>query len=83
MTLCVTVTDCLFKFNNLMDITPVYEAFHDKRDSFERDIIIGRFRSFSTVVIFGMSFDSSYSPKDYYSHASILYIIAYRWSNLS
>ena len=52
------------------------EAFHDKRDSFERDIIIGRFGSFSTVVIFGVLFDLSYLPKDYYSHANIIYIIA-------
>ena len=53
-----------------------YEAFRGKCDSFERDIFIGRFRSFSTIVIFSVSFDSSYLPKDYYSHANILYIIA-------
>ncbi len=52
------------------------EALHDKCDSFERDIIIGRFGSFSTVVIFGVLFDLSYVPQDYYSHANILYIIA-------
>ena len=52
------------------------EACHDKCDSFERDIIIGRFGSFSTVVIFGVLFDLSYLPKDYYSHANILYILA-------
>jgi hypothetical protein len=54
-----------------IDITPSYrqgpygpnhvsEAFHGKCDSFERDIITGRFRSFSTMVILGVSFDSSY-----------------------
>ena len=62
---------------------PQSEAFHGKCDSFERDIIIGRFRSFSTIVIFGVSFDSSYLPKDYYSHANILYIIALRRLNFS
>ena len=59
-----------------MRLRPRNEAFHDKRDSFERDIIIGRFGSFSTVVIFGVLFDLSYLPKDYYSHANIIYIIA-------
>jgi hypothetical protein len=52
------------------------EAFHGKCDSFERDIIIGRFRSFSTIVIIGVVFDLACFPKDYYSHANIIYIIA-------
>ncbi len=34
----------------------ISEAFHGKCDSFERDIITGRFRSFSTVVIIGVLF---------------------------
>ncbi len=33
------------------------EAFHSKRDTFERDIIIGRFLSFSPVVIFVSAID--------------------------
>ena len=59
-----------------MDICQRPDAFHGKCDSFEHDVIIGRFRSFSTIVIFGVSFDSAYLPKDYYSHANFIYIIA-------
>ena len=52
MNLCVTVQVQSFK-----EYYPC-EAFRGKCDSFERDIIIGRFRSFSTIVIFGVLFAS-------------------------
>ncbi len=45
--------------DHLEAIIRMTEAFHGKCDSFERDIIIGRFRSFSTIVTFDVLFDST------------------------
>ena len=45
------------------------EALHGKRDTFERDIIIGGSLSFSPIVIFVVWIYKSASPNDYFSHA--------------
>ncbi len=45
-----------------------YEALHGKRDTFERDIIIGGLLSFSPIVIFVV----------YFSHANTICIFALR-----
>ncbi len=49
------------------------EAFHSKRDTFERDIIIGGFLSFSPVVIVVVWFYESSPPKDYYSSTNTIF----------
>jgi hypothetical protein len=52
------------------------EAFHGKRDTLERGIIIGGSLSFSAIVIFIVWIYKSFSPKDYYSHANTICIFA-------
>ena len=49
------------------------EALHGKRDTFERDIIIGGSLSFSPIVIFVVWIYKSSSPKDYFSHANTIF----------
>jgi hypothetical protein len=55
-----------------VNATPIIEAFHGKRDTFERDIIIGGLLSFSPIVIFVVWIYKSASPTDYFSHANTI-----------
>ena len=50
----------------------VTEALHGKRDTFERDLIIGGLLSFSPIVIYVVWIYKSASPKDYFSHANTI-----------